>query len=92
MGTLLAASQNPLDLAFVNNQFPIRPLKPPCVAGYEAVAQLDDGTRWYVAAPPSPYGALTQLVPVPDRAASRFRPDSTPRWPPSSGWPASPDG
>ncbi|WP_043672864.1 hypothetical protein, partial [Streptomyces xylophagus] len=69
VGTLLAASLNPLDLAFVNGQFPIRPLQPPCVAGYEAVVQLSDGTRRYVTAPPSPYGALAELVPVPDADA-----------------------
>ena len=66
VGTLLAAALNPLDLAFVNDQFPIRPLQPPCVAGYEAVVQLADGTRWYVTAPPSPYGTLAELVPVSD--------------------------
>ena len=66
VGTLLAASLNPLDLVFVNNRFPIRPLQPPCVAGYEAVVQLPDGTRWYAASAPSPYGALAELVPVPD--------------------------
>jgi NADPH2:quinone reductase len=70
VGTLLAASLNPLDLAFVNNQFPVRPLQPPCVAGYEAVVELADGTRRYVTAPPSPYGALAELVPVP--AADAF--------------------
>ena len=66
VGTLLAASLNPLDLVFVNDRFPIRPLQPPCVAGYEAVVQLPDGTRWYAASAPSPYGALAELVPVPD--------------------------
>ena len=66
VATLLAASLNPLDLVFVNGQFPVRPLQPPCVAGYEAVVQFADGTRRYVAAPPSPYGALAELVPVPD--------------------------
>jgi NADPH:quinone reductase-like Zn-dependent oxidoreductase len=69
VGTLLAASLNPLDLAFVNGQFPVRPLQPPCIAGYEAVVQLADGTRRYVTAPPSPYGALAELVPVPDADA-----------------------
>ena len=66
VGTLLAAALNPLDLAFVNDQFPLRRLQPPCIAGYEAVVQLADGTRWYVTAPPSPYGTLAELVPVPD--------------------------
>jgi NADPH2:quinone reductase len=66
VGTLLAAALNPLDLALVNDQFPLRRLQPPCVAGYEAVVQLADGTRRYVTAPPSPYGTLAELVPVPD--------------------------
>ena len=66
VGTLLAASLNPLDLVFVNGQFPVRPLHPPCVAGYEAVVRLADGTHWYAASAPSPYGALAELIPVPD--------------------------
>jgi NADPH2:quinone reductase len=69
VGTLLAAALNPLDLAFVNGQFPVRPLQPPCVAGYEAVVRLADGTRRYVTAPPAPYGALAEQVPVPDSDA-----------------------
>ena len=69
VGTLVAASLNPLDLVFVNDQFPVRPLQPPCVAGFEAVAQLADGTRWYVTAPPSPYGALAELLPVAESTA-----------------------
>jgi NADPH2:quinone reductase len=70
VGTLLAASLNPLDLAFVNNKFPVRPVQPPCVAGYEAVVQLADGTRRYVTAPPPPFGSLAELVPV--READAF--------------------
>ena len=66
VGTLAAATLNPVDVAYVNDQFPLRRLQPPCVAGYEAVVQLTDGTRWYVTAPPSPYGTLAELVPVPD--------------------------
>jgi NADPH:quinone reductase-like Zn-dependent oxidoreductase len=66
VGTLVAAALNPLDVAFVNDQFPLRRLQPPCIAGYEAVVQLADGTRWYVTAPPPPYGTLAELVPVPD--------------------------
>ena len=66
VGTLVAAALNPLDVAFVNDQFPLRRLQPPCIAGYEAVVQLADGTRWYVTAPPSPYGTLAELVPVAD--------------------------
>ena len=66
VGTLVAAALNPLDLAFVNDQFPLRRLQPPCIAGYEGVAQLADGTRWYVTAPPTPYGTLAELVPVLD--------------------------
>jgi NADPH:quinone reductase-like Zn-dependent oxidoreductase len=31
--------------------------------------QLADGTRWYVTAPPVPYGTLAELVPVPDSDA-----------------------
>jgi len=69
VGTLVAAALNPLDVAFVNDQFPLRRLQPPCIAGYEAVVQFADGTRWYVAAPPSPYGTLAELVPVPDSDA-----------------------
>jgi NADPH:quinone reductase-like Zn-dependent oxidoreductase len=53
-------------VAFVNDQFPLRRLQPPCIAGYEAVVQLADGTRWYVTAPPAPYGTLAELIPVPD--------------------------
>ena len=68
MGTLVAASLNPLDLAIVNDQLPFRRLQPPYVAGYEAVVQLGDGTRCYLAGPPAPYGALAELVPVPDSA------------------------
>ena len=71
MGTLVAAALNPLDIAIVNGQFPIRRLQPPYIAGYEAVVQLDDGTRWYLTGPPAPYDALAELVPVPDSAASR---------------------
>jgi len=66
VGTLVAAALNPVDVAFVNDQFPLRRLQPPCIAGYEAVVQLADGTRWYVTAPPVPYGTLAELVPVPD--------------------------
>src|SRR5580692_2900150 len=68
VGTLVAAALNPLDIAIVNDQFPIRRLQPPYVAGYEAVVQLGDGTRCYLAGPPAPYGALAELVPVPDGA------------------------
>ena len=66
VGALVAAALNPVDVAFVNDQFPLRRLQPPCVAGDEAVVQLADGTRWYVTAPPVPYGTLAELVPVPD--------------------------
>jgi NADPH2:quinone reductase len=66
VGTLLAAALNPLDVAFVNDQFPLRRLRPPCIAGYEAVVQFADDTRWYVTAPPPPYGTLAELVPVTD--------------------------
>jgi NADPH:quinone reductase-like Zn-dependent oxidoreductase len=69
VGTLLAAALNPLDVAFVNDQFPLRRLQPPSVAGYEGVVELVDGTRWYVTAPPAPYGTLAELVPVPDSDA-----------------------
>ena len=69
VGTLLAASLNPLDLAFVNNQFPVRLVQPPCIAGYEGVVELADGTRRYVTAPPTPYGTLAELVPVSDADA-----------------------
>ena len=68
VGTLLAAALNPLDVVMVNDQFPLRPLQPPSVAGYEAVVQLADGTRQYVTAPTSPYGTLAELVPVADSA------------------------
>ena len=69
VGALVAAALNPLDVAFVNDQFPLRRLEPPCIAGYEAVVELADGTRWYVTAPPAPYGTLAELVPVPDSDA-----------------------
>jgi NADPH:quinone reductase-like Zn-dependent oxidoreductase len=69
VGALAAATLNPLDVAFVNDQFPLRRLQPPCIAGYEAVVQLADGTRWYVTAPPAPYGTLAELIPVPDSDA-----------------------
>jgi NADPH2:quinone reductase len=59
---------NPLDLAIVNGQVPLRRLQPPYIAGYEAVVQLGDGTRCYLTGPPAPYGALAELVPVPDSA------------------------
>ena len=65
VGTLIAAALNPLDLAIVNDQFPFRRLQPPYVAGYEAVVQLGDGTRCYLAGPPAPFGALAALVPRP---------------------------
>jgi NADPH:quinone reductase-like Zn-dependent oxidoreductase len=68
VGTLVAAALNPLDIAIVNDQIPFRRLQPPCVAGYEAVVQLGDGTRCYLGGPPAPYGTLAELVPVPDPA------------------------
>ena len=68
VATLVAAALNPLDIAIVNDQIPFRLLKPPYVAGYEAVVQLGDGTRRYVGGPPAPYGTLAELVPVPDSA------------------------
>ena len=66
VGTLVAAALNPLDVLFVNDQIPFRRLQPPCIAGYEAVVQLGDGTRCYLGGPPAPYGTLAELVPVPD--------------------------
>jgi NADPH2:quinone reductase len=66
VGTLVAAALNPLDIAIVNDQFPLRRLQPPYIAGYEAVVQLGDGTRCYLTGPPAPYGTLAELVPVPD--------------------------
>src|ERR1700760_4843628 len=68
VGTLVAAALNPLDIAIVNDQIPFRQLQPPCIAGYEAVVQLGDGTRCYLAGPPVPYGTLAELVPVPNSA------------------------
>src|SRR5580700_5821483 len=64
VGTLAAAALNPLDVSFVNDQFPLRRLQPPCIAGYEGVVQLADGARWYVTAPPPPYGALAAALGV----------------------------
>ena len=69
VGTLVAAALNPLDVLIVNDQLPFRRLQPPCIAGYEAVVQLGDGTRCYLAGPPVPYGTLAELVPVPDSAS-----------------------
>jgi len=68
VGTLVAAALNPLDVLIVNDQLPFRRLQPPYIAGYEAVVQLGDGTRCYLAGPPAPYGTLAELVPVPDSA------------------------
>ena len=68
VGTLVAAALNPLDVLIVNDQLPFRRLQPPCIAGDEAVVQLGDGTRCYLAGPPVPYGALAELVPVPESA------------------------
>jgi NADPH:quinone reductase len=68
VGTLVAAALNPLDVLIVNDQLPFRRLQPPCVAGYEAVVQLGDGTRCYLGGPPAPYGTLAELVPVPNSA------------------------
>src|ERR1017187_7957846 len=65
VGTLVPAALNPLDVAIVNDQFPLRRLQPPYIAGYEAVVQLGDGTRCYLTGPPAPYGTLAELVPVP---------------------------
>ena len=53
----------------MNDQFPLRRLQPPYIAGYGAVVQLGDGTRCYLTGPPAPYGTLAELVPVPDSAA-----------------------
>ena len=87
VGTLVSAALNPLDVLLVNDQIPFRRLQPPCIAGYEAVVQLGDGTRWYLAGPPAPYGALAELVPLPGFGRlSRSRPESTPASPPPSGW------
>src|SRR6201986_2916992 len=68
VATLVAAALNPLDIAIVNDQIPFRRLEPPYIAGYEAVVQLGDGTRCYLGGPPAPFGALAELVPVPDSA------------------------
>jgi NADPH:quinone reductase-like Zn-dependent oxidoreductase len=68
VATLVAAALNPLDIAIVDDQIPFRRLEPPYIAGYEAVVQLGDGTRCYLGGPPAPYGALAELVPVPDSA------------------------
>jgi NADPH:quinone reductase-like Zn-dependent oxidoreductase len=68
VGTLVAATLNPLDVALANDQIPFRRLQPPSIAGYEAVVQLGDGTRCYLGGPPAPYGTLAELVPVPDSA------------------------
>ena len=87
VGTLVAAALNPLDVLIVDDQLPFRRLQPPCIAGYEAVVQLGDGTRCYLAGPPAPYGTLAELVPVPDSAGFRFRPALTPASPLPSGWP-----
>ena len=85
VGTLVAAALNPLDIAIVNDQLPFRLLQPPYIAGYEAIVQLGDGRRCYLGGPPAPYGALAELVPVPDGAGFRFRPALTPASPPPSG-------
>ena len=68
VATLVAAALNPLDVLLMNDQIPFRRLQPPCIAGYEAVVQLGDGTRRYLAGPPAPFGTLAELVPLPDSA------------------------
>jgi NADPH2:quinone reductase len=78
VGTLVAAALNPLDLLIAGDQLPFRPLQPPSIAGYEAVVQLSDGTRCYLAGPPAPYGTLAELVPVPDSAGFGVPADSDP--------------
>ena len=65
VATLVAAALNPLDVLLMNDQIPFRRLQPPCIAGYEAVVQLGDGTRRYLAGPPAPFGTLAELVPLP---------------------------
>jgi NADPH2:quinone reductase len=65
-GRLVVASLNPLDIARVAGE--LGPLETPCVAGYEGVVALG-GERFYVAAPPHPYGSRAELVPV-DREAA----------------------
>ena len=87
VGTLVAASLNPLDVLIVDDQLPFRRLQPPCIAGYEAVVQLGDGTRCYLAGPPAPYGTLAELVPVPDSAGFPVPAALTPASPLPSGWP-----
>jgi hypothetical protein len=77
VGTLVAASLNPLVVAIVNDQFPLRRLQPPGIAGYEAVVQLGDGTRRYGAGPPAPYGTLAESVPAPDLVSFPARSAST---------------
>jgi NADPH:quinone reductase-like Zn-dependent oxidoreductase len=52
----------------VNDLIPFRRLPPPYIAGYEGVVELGDGTRCYLGGPPTPYGTLAELVPVPDSA------------------------
>jgi len=69
VGTLLAATLNPLDVTIVAGQFPLRRVEPPYVAGLEGVAEFGDGARRYVYGPQAPYGTLAELIPVPDSAS-----------------------
>ncbi len=54
-------SSDPLSLTLPVSNTEFHPVY---IAGYEAVVQLGDGTRCYLAGPPAPYGTLGELVPV----------------------------
>ncbi|WP_335939764.1 quinone oxidoreductase family protein [Streptomyces sp. PTD5-9] len=62
---VLAAGLNPVDLAIAGGNMPFRRVTFPAVAGYEGVGETDDGRRWYVAGPATPFGTLAELMPVP---------------------------
>jgi NADPH:quinone reductase-like Zn-dependent oxidoreductase len=58
---VLAAGLNPVDLRKAAGAFPLAPTPPlPCVAGWEGVARLPDGSRAYFSDPVAPHGALAE--------------------------------
>ncbi len=86
-GRLAAAALNPADLAIAAGQMPLRTIAPPFVAGYEAVVELPSGSYTYIGGPPSPYGTLAEVIPVPDELAFPVPRASTRAWQPHSASP-----
>jgi NADPH2:quinone reductase len=69
VGRMVAAALNPVDLLIAGGSMPHWRLRPPFIAGYEGIVELDDGERAYVGGPPGPYGTLAEYVPVPGETA-----------------------